>query len=310
MTIASEMLWGNTASELESKALPLFDGQVPPEVVVVSTWNNEVEVVTSEAAEWEKGGVDMEGLPQVDKQSKNGSSEEIFAASTIWNQESTIVEPNSMNSKSRGNSYPASFMVQENSSDHGSSCRRHGRRKVRSTNWTQDDLEKAILDIRDKGMSLRKAAALHGIPKSSLGDRLSGKKKLSGTIVKSHSQTDNGKRARKNNVVYPRGASKPDIQVCHDDSVEKIVGRICPRNEENPGSSLSQTRPIVSTQEEIATDQAREHQLNKRTQDPSVVVIDNHTFVTFDGKENDVLTVHGVTYETGMKTTIILVKCF
>ncbi|XP_065070689.1 uncharacterized protein LOC135695504 isoform X2 [Rhopilema esculentum] len=298
MTIASEMLWGNTASDIESKALPLFDGQVPPEVVVVSTWNNEVEVVTSEAAEWEKGGVDMEGLPQVDKKLKIGVSEEIFAASAIWNQESTTDELNSTNSQSRRNSYPASFMVQEKPSDHSSSCRRHGRRKVRSTNWTQDDLEKAILDIRDKGMSLRKAAALHGIPKSSLGDRLSGKKKLSGTIVKSHNQIDNSKRARKNNIVYPRGASKPDIQVCRDNSVEKIAGRICPRNEEDPGSSLSQTSPVVSIQEEIVTDQAREHESNKHTQDPSVVAIDNHTFVTFDGKENDILTVHGVTYET------------
>eukprot|EP00112_Aurelia_sp_Birch-Aquarium-sp1_P025595 Seg859.1 transcript_id=Seg859.1/GoldUCD/mRNA.D3Y31 product="hypothetical protein" protein_id=Seg859.1/GoldUCD/D3Y31 len=54
-------------------------------------------------------------------------------------------------------------------------------RCVRYTNWTVEDMENAIRDVKN-GMSQRKAAIVHGIPKSSLADRITGKRTISSNI--------------------------------------------------------------------------------------------------------------------------------
>ena len=58
---------------------------------------------------------------------------------------------------------------------------RKGRKKSSRTKWTrwnEDDIEKAIAAVNEQGFSIRKAASHYGIPKSSLCDRLHGKRKL------------------------------------------------------------------------------------------------------------------------------------
>ena len=51
-------------------------------------------------------------------------------------------------------------------------------RCVRFTNWSAEDMENAMRDVKENGMSLRKAAIVHGIPKSSLADRITGKRTI------------------------------------------------------------------------------------------------------------------------------------
>ena len=51
-------------------------------------------------------------------------------------------------------------------------------RCVRFTNWTAEDMENAMRDVIENGMSQRKAAIVHGIPKSSLADRITGKRTI------------------------------------------------------------------------------------------------------------------------------------
>ena len=48
---------------------------------------------------------------------------------------------------------------------------------VRLKKWTYHSMEEAIRDVKERGMSIRKAAQAHKIPKSSLADRISGKVK-------------------------------------------------------------------------------------------------------------------------------------
>ena len=50
--------------------------------------------------------------------------------------------------------------------------------------WESQDMESAINDVMEKGISIRKAASAHGIPKSSLADRITRRRSKGGMIKK------------------------------------------------------------------------------------------------------------------------------
>ena len=46
------------------------------------------------------------------------------------------------------------------------------RKGVRLRNWSQEDMEKALSDVRDRGLSERQAAAENNVPRKTLSDRI------------------------------------------------------------------------------------------------------------------------------------------
>lgn len=53
----------------------------------------------------------------------------------------------------------------------------------RSTSWSRRDLEQAIAAVKEHGLSIRKAALFYRIPKSTLSDWLTGKRKLKDRVI-------------------------------------------------------------------------------------------------------------------------------
>ena len=49
--------------------------------------------------------------------------------------------------------------------------------------WSQTDMENAIKDVTEHGLSIRQAAVNHRIPKSSLADRICRRKDNAGKLV-------------------------------------------------------------------------------------------------------------------------------
>ena len=59
----------------------------------------------------------------------------------------------------------------------GMTGKRSKKMRAKWTKWSEGDVERAIIAIKEQGFSIRKAASFYGIPKSSLCDRLHGKRK-------------------------------------------------------------------------------------------------------------------------------------
>ncbi len=77
----------------------------------------------------------------------------------------------------------------------------------RPKRWTWCDISNAITDVRECGISIRKAAIFHGMPKLSLTDRISGKIR---------GNPSGGAVSEKKSKEEVEGASKVQTDPCFD----------------------------------------------------------------------------------------------
>lgn len=157
-------------------------------------------------------------------------------------------------------------------------------RCVRYTNWTVEDMENAIRDVKN-GMSQRKAAIVHGIPKSSLADRITGKRTISSNIrtslsrVQSAGDSCEGSSQGRTKEAAGRGRKtgvKGSIRGTKGRAVEKRVEN----SHENEGSC----------QESLLTDNVEVHVIDEELvvsnliEDTSdVIVRQNEKFTALNG---------------------------